>query len=254
MTDITAHEVHRFQQDLVAIAHPFETTGCGVAPFRVVRVYEDIGPHHYVDKSGVDCYVGSPGQPMGTCKHCGTGIAVCYVIRDANGKEFTVGSSCVEKTHDVKLITRAKALKNARNREIAKARRDAKAEAARVAWEAGRAAREQAQAAAAAQRAHDHAQTAERTMSQYPDVLQALSIATGGFATELYRELSQGTRTIATLSDRQRAVVFEITAKTAGRLYSKAYETLYASLQQRHDEQMAQLASLDAVIASATEG
>lgn len=79
--------------------HTFETSGCGKAPFKFVGFFEDRGP-----KNVGGMQVGSPGQPMGTCKHCGAGIALCCTIRDANGKEFVVGSTCVEKTGDSGII------------------------------------------------------------------------------------------------------------------------------------------------------
>lgn len=74
--------------------HPFARAGLGVPPFRFVGCYEDVGPHKMPD--GSEC--GAPGQPMGCCAYCGQGIKVCCVIKDANGKTFTVGSDCVAKT------------------------------------------------------------------------------------------------------------------------------------------------------------
>lgn len=81
-------------------AHPFEQAGLGVAPFRCVAVEYRIGPIRSVVDFGngpVECEVGSPGQPMGTCAYCGQGIAECCVIKDANGKRFIVGNQCVAK-------------------------------------------------------------------------------------------------------------------------------------------------------------
>ena len=80
--------------------HVFTRSGLGLAPFRCVGVYQDIGPKTMADGS----QVGSEGQAMGTCAHCGTGIADCYQIKSADGKVFSVGSSCVNKTGDVGLI------------------------------------------------------------------------------------------------------------------------------------------------------
>ena len=74
--------------------HAFEQSGLGKAPFRLVRV--EI-------KRYQACY-GAPIQPGGMCKHCGTAIVECCVIRDANGKEFVVGNVCVNKTGDAGLI------------------------------------------------------------------------------------------------------------------------------------------------------
>lgn len=83
------------------IAHPFEVAGLGVAPFRCVGVEHRVGPIKSFDPKfpGVTIEVGSPGQPMGTCDYCGTGIADCYVIVSADNKRFIVGSDCVARTY-----------------------------------------------------------------------------------------------------------------------------------------------------------
>ena len=80
--------------------HPFEKSGLGKAPFRLVGHGTRIGPIRIPNPDGTTTEIGSPGQPMGSCKHCGMGIADCYVIRSSDGKEFEVGSSCVLKTDD----------------------------------------------------------------------------------------------------------------------------------------------------------
>lgn len=85
--------------------HQFEAAGLGKAPFRYVGFRERRGPEKVLDKNGnwtgEEC--GSPGQPMGTCKFCGQGIAICCEIVSADGKRFIVGSDCVEKTGDAGL-------------------------------------------------------------------------------------------------------------------------------------------------------
>lgn len=73
--------------------HPFEARGLGIAPFRFVGFEEKRGP---IDL-GNGFSVGTPGQPMGTCDYCLTGIADCYHIRSSDGKEFIVGCDCVAK-------------------------------------------------------------------------------------------------------------------------------------------------------------
>jgi hypothetical protein len=102
--------------------HVFERSGCGVGPFRVIGVFSDVGPHRYPQADGTTIEIGSPGQAMGVCAHCGTGIADCYKIQDANGKTFVVGSTCVYKTGDDGLIRSYKA--NREVRAFAAAKRD----------------------------------------------------------------------------------------------------------------------------------
>jgi len=130
--------------------HPFEESGLGVGPFRCVGVETRVGPITLADGT----QVGSPGQPMGSCAHCGTGIKDCYLIRSADGKRFVVGSSCVLKTNRKSLDTRGMSElerdvlreKRALDREKAAAKRDAKylADLAKFkpSWDAARAALE----------------------------------------------------------------------------------------------------------------
>lgn len=100
--------------------HPFERRGLGLAPFQVVGCEERRGPMAMRLASGVEVQVGAPGQPMGTCDFCGTGIAECWAIRSADGKRFIVGCECVRKTGD-------RALTSTVNREINKRRKVAEA-------------------------------------------------------------------------------------------------------------------------------
>jgi hypothetical protein len=102
--------------------HVFTRSKLGLAPFRCIGVYQDIGPKVISHQGGVTTMIGSPGQAMGVCAHCGTGIADCYQIKSADGKSFVVGSSCVEKTGVLGLI---KSYKNSPEvRAFIKAKRD----------------------------------------------------------------------------------------------------------------------------------
>lgn len=84
--------------------HKFERAGLGKAPFHFIRFETRVGPIRYPDGTEV----GAPGQAMGTCDYCGTGIADCYVIRSSDGQEFIVGSTCVGKTGDKGLVNMVK--------------------------------------------------------------------------------------------------------------------------------------------------
>jgi len=66
------------------MAHPFEETNLGKAPFRVVDCFDRRGS---------------------ACHHCGTGIRWNFVIEDTFGTRFIVGSDCVNKTGDTELIS-----------------------------------------------------------------------------------------------------------------------------------------------------
>ena len=101
-------------------AHRFEKAGLGKAPFRVVGCEEKRGP---IDMGG-GLTVGAPGQPMGTCDFCGTGIVDCFSIESADHRRFVVGNVCVNKTGDAGLIRVVKS-EVARLRTEARHRREA---------------------------------------------------------------------------------------------------------------------------------
>lgn len=75
------------------ILHTFEAAGLGKAPFLCIGVNDNM----WSPAPGV------PAKPGGTCKYCYNGIRWEYLIKDAEGKTFVVGSDCVRKTGDAGL-------------------------------------------------------------------------------------------------------------------------------------------------------
>ncbi|MDD5301541.1 MAG: hypothetical protein PHS14_00415 [Elusimicrobia bacterium] len=98
--------------------HLFERAGLGRAPFKLVDIVIRVGPYPL----GNGSYVGAPGQPVGSCKYCGEGIATCCVIEDADGRRFDVGNICVYKHGDVGLVAKTKKLIAKKNTEARHAR------------------------------------------------------------------------------------------------------------------------------------
>lgn len=80
--------------------HKFEAAGLGKAPFTFLGMERRVGP---IDL-GNGMSVGAPGQPMGVCDFCGTGIADCYIIRSADDKHSIVGCDCIRKHGDAGLV------------------------------------------------------------------------------------------------------------------------------------------------------
>ena len=76
--------------------HPFEKEGLGKPPFKVTGMEVKVGPIRNLDGSET----GAPGQHMGCCQYCGTGIKYCYWILSADGNRFYTGSECVRKAAD----------------------------------------------------------------------------------------------------------------------------------------------------------
>ena len=87
--------------------HPFEQALLGKAPFRCVRIQEIV--HN--------------GRAGSSCDYCGTSIRWAFFIVSTDGKEFKVGCDCVAKTHDSGLKA-----------EVAKIKREYKAESKRQAF------------------------------------------------------------------------------------------------------------------------
>lgn len=114
--------------------HPFEKAGLGKAPFRCVGVSRKVGPIRYVGKDGCEVSVGAPGQPMGCCAYCATGIAECYEILSSDGKRFIVGCDCVAKTSakGSRVLNEVEALVRKRRNEAARERNAIKAQASKA--------------------------------------------------------------------------------------------------------------------------
>jgi hypothetical protein len=91
------------QEQIGDMIHAFEKAGLGKAPFTLTGFSHKVGPIRTQIGPGIWSEVGYPGQPMGTCDYCGTGIAMCFHIRSSDGKSFIVGSDCVAKVGDVGL-------------------------------------------------------------------------------------------------------------------------------------------------------
>lgn len=111
---------------VTSAVHPFERAGLGKAPFRYAGLAaqdlcygEAILNRAEYEKTGVSVTT----KPGGSCAYCGTYIVNMYNVRSADGRVFHVGSDCVEKAGDPKLVGAVKAAA----RKIAKAKRSATA-------------------------------------------------------------------------------------------------------------------------------
>jgi hypothetical protein len=80
-----------------APVHPWTAAGLGRAPFTFVGYHEARGPIRQTLPDGIVVEVGAPGQPMGVCDACGTGIAHCYRVCSADGQTSVVGCDCIDR-------------------------------------------------------------------------------------------------------------------------------------------------------------
>lgn len=70
---------------MLAEVHKWEVAGLGRAPFRFIGMRENM----WSPVPGV------PAKPGGTCAYCSNGIRYEFIVRDAGGKQFVVGSECI---------------------------------------------------------------------------------------------------------------------------------------------------------------
>lgn len=102
--------------------HPFERT-LGPGPYSFVGV----GKIHISETFGAR-YIGPTcDSGAGTCAHCGTGIVNIYVIKNANGQTFGVGSDCIGLLNlPMPEMTKIQKAKRAHNRALRLSRAEKK--------------------------------------------------------------------------------------------------------------------------------
>lgn len=125
--------------DSMIITHSWERFGFK-APFRVVGLWSAPSPslaEHNPESYNL-AQASAPRCCHGTCDVCGMGIIHHFIVTDATGRAFSVGSDCVAKTDDTKLVRQVDAIKRDARREVAQAKAKAKRQAA---WEAAEAKR-----------------------------------------------------------------------------------------------------------------
>ena len=158
--------------------HPFEAARLGAAPFVCLGVSER---WHEMPGFG--------RKPGGCCAYCGTGILYAYRIRSADGREFDVGSSCVEKTH-APVAGYAE-----RKREFVSAKREA-------GWRAAKEERERRWAAEREERARLRQERSVSWRAANPDLVAVLEDEEWR-SDALVRDLSSSLREWGSLTDGQ---------------------------------------------------
>ncbi len=99
------------------LAHRFEASGLGKAPFSFIGCRED-----------VIGYPDGTSQAAGTCQHCGTGIRYVFLVKSSCGKISGVGCDCIRHYGD---DSRLVVVVESEMRKMVKASKKAKAEAKR---------------------------------------------------------------------------------------------------------------------------
>ena len=113
------------------LTHLWQEQGLGVAPFRFITCISI--PSKALCEANPNAYNGQMaeahhsaegfGVHLCTCYSCGMSLNHNYVIRDKNGKHFVVGSDCVGKTYDAKLIAEVELAEKRRLAAVREAKR-----------------------------------------------------------------------------------------------------------------------------------
>jgi hypothetical protein len=204
----------------------------GIAPFKFVGIWSAPSKNLMeVNPSAYDAALRSrPACCHFACDHCGTGIGTHCIIVDAEGKKFAVGTDCVAKTEHVEVVSAVKlALK-----KKAKAQRDAKREAVRLARQAAY------DAVLQAQRDVNGGLTDNEVIAQAAMVARQANLAITGNLVEILcaaggdfcDSIAGGYRNGSAPRGRAKDIVIEIVAKQSGRKGSKAYEAALEAAEQ----------------------
>lgn len=199
----------------------------GQAPYRFIAVWS--APSKSLQEANPAAYnVQMNNRPKVcrfACDHCGAGIEHHYIIRDANGSEFCVGSTCIDKVGAVLNLSDAEAAERKRQKELRQARAEAKREAKRIAREAELDAQRERNGGltdrelAEQNRREQIRLEREANLNRFEYFISHLLSDGGYFAKDLATSLKEGRQ----LYGRGVDIMLDIIAKSAGRRNSKAY-------------------------------
>lgn len=211
--------------------HPFQNT-IGPGPYRFLGTY-DMGAALAHQQAFGDTWAAFRDAPrleagMGTCSHCGHAILNICIVRRGDGKLYGVGTDCIMKIGSGELVDAVKV----EQRRIAREKRAAKREAARIArlaeqrernggmtdWELAEHRRELARAAE-----EERLKPIKAALEPYAT---ALEDGKGGFCDSVACDLRNGNIPHGRGFD----IMLDILAKRAGRANSKAFTDRRAAL------------------------
>ena len=212
----------------------------GEAPFRFIGVWS--APSRSLLEQNPSAYnlqmQAKPKFCHFGCDHCGTAIEHHYILRDAKGDKYCVGSSCISKVGNVVNLSDAEAAERQRQRELRRARAEAKREQQRLAHEAKLDAQRERNGGltdnelAMQKMQQEREQQRIANEQKYDYFISGLSEAYGYFA----KDVAQGLREGRQPSGRGVTIMLEIIAKNAGRRGSKAYKAAYAEAEAKWEE------------------
>lgn len=213
------------------LTHVWQTQGLGQAPFKIIGYWS--APSKSLQEHNPNAYnMAMSSRPKCCnlcCEHCGTGIMHHCIIKSADHKIFSVGSDCVAKTHDSKLISQVKARKN----KVARERAAEKRAAAQLARQEARAIELQAERdrnggltdyeAEQAERMRQLEELTSRNAKIAAPIINVLQQQNSNFCDDIIRSIKNG----HSISSRAQEIITEIMTKQYGRKNSKKYDAHY---------------------------
>ena len=221
--------------------HEFEIAGLGKAPFKFLYVASLPSPS--LAEQNPQAYQNAmrdlpKGVALGCCAYCGHDLVHNFIVRSSDGKEFSVGSECIEKVGDKGLITAVRLHERQVRQEKRRAKEAAEHEARRVAWEAGREVREAEEAAALATLTQEN--TRIREINEYAIRVLQLSYQSS-FVENLLSELrgkedprpqyQRRARLVTDYPPKLKTILCDMAGRLAGRRGSKAYDAEYDAME-----------------------
>lgn len=196
------------------LIHAWEFNGLGKAPFQCVGVVSL--PSKTLAEHNPDAYRNQMnniprGFEVGTCAACGMSLTNNFLIKSADGRQFSVGCDCVKKHGGNGLVEQVKLIKR---REAAKARQAQQMIAYQEALEQQRARNGGLTDDEIAEEAKKQELCAldakmEKVEVLLIDVVRALNLQNGDFVRSVIRQINAG----ALPDGRARAICCEIYAK-----------------------------------------
>ena len=211
----------------------------GTAPYRFIGIYST--PSTSLAETNPNAYnaalAGMPACCHSMCDHCGTPITHHFILRDATGNKFAVGSECIKKVDDILNMSEVEYQKRQRGKDDRKAKADAKREKQNLAREAKWVAEREANGGLTDFEVIEAKREAELVLEREGYKVKFAyfinQLDDFGFAGDLMR----GMRDNGTLPyGRGQDIMLSMIAKKAGRANSKAYEAKYAEAELKLEE------------------
>ncbi len=225
MTELKTEVIHKHFEMGQA---PYRLTGIWSAPSRGILEANPSAYNSMMEERPSYCRM--------VCDHCGTGIIHHFVLRDAKGKKFSVGSSCIDKLGQEELVTQAQKLERERQRKLRQERAEKRREEREAKYQAELDAQREKNGGKTDHelKVEERAEREDALEDKYFElsepIVKLLKKAGGDFCKSISRDLRGG----RTPSGNGKTIVIEIMAKqdSGARKNSKQYKESLPKMQE----------------------